>query len=680
MTRISPIPEKGSSPDTARTSADDNSPTTPDLQTQTQWSIGERPTPSASHTSMNEIQTPGPANIKAKGTPKKGAGSKKPDALTNASFPLPIEPPTSTINISGDVLAILKLSTSEKKNRIIDVGKVVDANFRVLGGLHLELEKRLTDHSAHIGEDIAELATRLDNLEVADLTSIEGGPQDTSLPSQPVSAGVGILHDLKSRISALEEETDEEGGNDIRVAETEKMVKKLRGDISNMKDKADLDRQFAKTLATPKDVNDARTFATREVAMLRTKLSDEIKSVRALIPKDSVSKRVAPLESRIDILNSKVEDLEGKLNRALAENELLRAQIHSKELNRGRSLASAPDGYQLSQSPSPHRHHSQAPGRYRSRSASPFSQRRHALPPPPPPPPPTSTSRNKRRHSASQDSRPNKKGQQQNPAAEKVSLYLGPFPPTFCVHSMGHVRRWFSEVVQPTYCPYILDATDGYYKIAFGTRADADGFMASWKANFAQSDLQFEDITAAHLNGLIEHIQDSMERTLQNALMTCPRTADTLKDRKEYDRKNKKMVFKALAFRHYLTVPTGKHRKALIHMVTGNHQLAVERLRWNERNRPRIIREHRICRICKCSVEDPAHVLFECKGSTELIKLRDSFMQKVISELPQYAKSYSNAWMLFRILLAETRITELFAKLTYDVLEVVYNTEMFVPA
>ncbi|KAJ3929767.1 MAG: hypothetical protein NXY57DRAFT_1062940, partial [Lentinula lateritia] len=257
MTRISPIPEKGSSPDTARTSADDNSSTTPDLQTQTQWSIGERPTPSASQTSMNEMQTPGPANIKAKGTPKKGAGSKKPDALTNASFPLPIEPPTSTINTSGDVLAILKLSTSEKKNRIIDVGKVVDANFRVLG-----------DHSAHIGEDIAELSTRLDNLEVADLTSTEGGLQDTSLPSRPVSAGVGILHDLKSRISALEEETDEEVGNDIRGAETEKMVKKLRGDISNLKDKAELDRQFAKTLATPKDVNDARTFATREVAML----------------------------------------------------------------------------------------------------------------------------------------------------------------------------------------------------------------------------------------------------------------------------------------------------------------------------------------------------------------------------------------------------------------------------
>ncbi|KAJ3900609.1 hypothetical protein F5879DRAFT_779749, partial [Lentinula edodes] len=141
---------------------------------------------------------------------------------------------------------------------------------------------------------------------------------------------------------------------------------------------------------------------------------------------------------------------------------------------------------------------------------------------------------------------------------------------------------------------------------------------------------EFEDITTAYLNDLITGIQNSMEKTLQKAVISCPRTMDTLKERKEYDRKQKKMVFKPLTFRHYLNVPTGSHRKALIHIVTGNHQLAVERLCWDERNRPRIIREHRLCRLCQGSVEDPAHVLFECKGSLELIKLRETFMQKVI--------------------------------------------------
>ncbi|KAJ3860409.1 hypothetical protein EV359DRAFT_49165, partial [Lentinula novae-zelandiae] len=102
---------------------------------------------------------------------------------------------------------------------------------------------------------------------------------------------------------------------------------------------------------------------------------------------------------------------------------------------------------------------------------------------------------------------------------------------------------------------------------------------------------EFEDITAAYLN---VHIQESMERTLQNALMSCPRTADTLKDWREYDRKNKRLGLRALALQHYLKVPIGTHEKALIHMVTGDHQLAVECLEWNELNRPQIIREHQI--------------------------------------------------------------------------------------
>ncbi|KAJ3926757.1 MAG: hypothetical protein NXY57DRAFT_854217, partial [Lentinula lateritia] len=53
---------------------------------------------------------------------------------------------------------------------------------------------------------------------------------------------------------------------------------------------------------------------------------------------------------------------------------------------------------------------------------------------------------------------------------------------------------------------------------------------------------EFEDITTAYLNDLITGIQNSMEKTLQKAVISCPRTMDTLKERKEYDRKQKKMV------------------------------------------------------------------------------------------------------------------------------------------
>ncbi|KAJ3804452.1 hypothetical protein F5876DRAFT_83138 [Lentinula aff. lateritia] len=46
---------------------------------------------------------------------------------------------------------------------------------------------------------------------------------------------------------------------------------------------------------------------------------------------------------------------------------------------------------------------------------------------------------------------------------------------------------------------------------------------------------EFEDITTAYLNDLITGIQNSMEKTLQKAVISCPRTIDSLKERKVYD-------------------------------------------------------------------------------------------------------------------------------------------------
>ncbi|KAJ4471266.1 hypothetical protein C8J55DRAFT_491427 [Lentinula edodes] len=437
MTRASLVPENESNPDTECTPTDNDPRTTPNPQPQSRsqspWSIGERPLPAAAHALLNELQAPGPRNEKGKGALKKGTSSKKLVILTTGSSPSSIKPSTSTLTIGNNVFTILKLNTSEKKNRIVDVGKVVDANLRVLGGLHLEPEKRLTDQGARVVDDVAELVTRVDNLKVVDVVGNEDVLNDNpSQSSLPVSAGAGVLRDLKSRISALEKAPDNEEG-------AGKLVKTMRGDITNLKHKVELDRQFAKTLATPKDVNDARTFATKEVVMLRTKFSDEIKAVRGLIPKESISRRIAPVESRIDILSSKVEDVEGKLNRALAENELLRAQLHSKELHRGRAPSVPPNTFPHFRSPSPCRRQSQALARYCSRSSSPFPQHRYPLPlsPPPPLPSPLYISRIKRGRSKSQDSRPHKRGQQCNPALEKVSIYVDPFSSTFCVTHHG---------------------------------------------------------------------------------------------------------------------------------------------------------------------------------------------------------------------------------------------------
>ncbi|GAW08208.1 hypothetical protein LENED_010255 [Lentinula edodes] len=217
MTRASPVPENESNPDTECTPADNNSPTTPNPQSQSrsqsQWSIGERSLPAAAHALLNELQVPGPTNEKGKGALKKGTSSKKLDILTTGSSPSSIKPSISILTIGNNVFTILKLNTSEKKNRIVDMGKVVDANFRVLASLHLEPEKRLTDQGTRVADDVAELVTRVDNLEVVDVVGNEDVLNDN--PSQSillVSAGAGVLRDLKSHISALEKAPDNEEG------------------------------------------------------------------------------------------------------------------------------------------------------------------------------------------------------------------------------------------------------------------------------------------------------------------------------------------------------------------------------------------------------------------------------------------------------------------------------------
>ncbi|KAJ3847936.1 hypothetical protein EV368DRAFT_50272 [Lentinula lateritia] len=139
------------------------------------------------------------------------------------------------------------------------------------------------------------------------------------------------------------------------------------------------------------------------------------------------------------------------------------------------------------------------------------------------------------------------------------------------------------------------------------------------------------------------------------------------------------MVVKTLAFRHYLRIPIGEHRRSLIDMVTSNHKLAVERLRWAERNKPMVQHDKRLCRMCREKVEDGAHVLFECSNSCEVIQLRKAFMQRVIKEIPHFARHYGDGWELFRELLADKRVVELLAKYMHEVLEVFYAVEIYQP-
>jgi hypothetical protein len=86
------------------------------------------------------------------------------------------------------------------------------------------------------------------------------------------------------------------------------------------------------------------------------------------------------------------------------------------------------------------------------------------------------------------------------------------------------------------------------------------------------------DITAepqeeSMVDKLIKLVERSMNVFIQTELKNESRIKDMVAGRKEIE--NKKQVFKALAFRHYLRVKTHTHRFALTHIVLPGYVLAI---------------------------------------------------------------------------------------------------------
>ena len=51
-------------------------------------------------------------------------------------------------------------------------------------------------------------------------------------------------------------------------------------------------------------------------------------------------------------------------------------------------------------------------------------------------------------------------------------------------------------------------------------------------------------------------------------------------------------------------------------------------------------------------------------------------MMTLKEELPVYGQNYVDVWVLFRNLLADTRVTQILAKYCYEVLEIFYSKEL----
>ncbi|KAL0568902.1 hypothetical protein V5O48_013072 [Marasmius crinis-equi] len=156
-----------------------------------------------------------------------------------------------------------------------------------------------------------------------------------------------------------------------------------------------------------------------------------------------------------------------------------------------------------------------------------------------------------------------------------------------------------------------------------------------------------------------------------------------LQNRQEIDRRGLPVPAEPLKRRFYLqhiTIP--KHRTAYIRLVTSNHALAVERLRWAERRRPHIPREWRLCRFCRTEVEDEAHALLECTASPSLVDLRAVFLAKLFQDTPSLQQSFPTADRLqfLRTFLHRHETLPLVAKFVFQVLELYDTVDIWVPA
>lgn len=175
------------------------------------------------------------------------------------------------------------------------------------------------------------------------------------------------------------------------------------------------------------------------------------------------------------------------------------------------------------------------------------------------------------------------------------------------------------------------------------------------------------------VDGLIANVKKSMEMWVQDAIDKSTKTRDLLRNRLEMD--NGTLVTKVLDFRHYLRVLNPRHRIALTHIILSGHQLAIERMRWQERYIPSIPECWRLCRFCKTFIEDAVHALLVCTHPP-LRNIRHTFFSLLDVTLPGVRLAQTDPGLLLRHLISQRAVTALLAKLAYDILEIFYAEPM----
>ncbi|EIN14587.1 hypothetical protein PUNSTDRAFT_24260, partial [Punctularia strigosozonata HHB-11173 SS5] len=106
---------------------------------------------------------------------------------------------------------------------------------------------------------------------------------------------------------------------------------------------------------------------------------------------------------------------------------------------------------------------------------------------------------------------------------------------------------------------------------------------------------------------LIKIVENQLDAWLTDRIDTSPKL-ELLRGRM-YIGKKGTVTFPVRCRRAYLDVPVHEHRISITKIMTSDHLLSVERMRWSERNRPKVPRHWRLCRLCTDEIEDPVHLL-----------------------------------------------------------------------
>ncbi|KAK7016923.1 hypothetical protein R3P38DRAFT_2988844 [Favolaschia claudopus] len=137
-----------------------------------------------------------------------------------------------------------------------------------------------------------------------------------------------------------------------------------------------------------------------------------------------------------------------------------------------------------------------------------------------------------------------------------------------------------------------------------------------------------------------------------------------------------------LYLRHYLTLVVNEsHRKAITRMLTSQHPLAVERMRYKSRyHRNDVPRHLRRCRFGCGAVETVEHALFQCVADGRLEERRQQFYLKVREVEPRVNDiTVDNATTVLRALTFNRKTVCQTAKLAHQVFTIFDSAAMIWP-